>query len=179
MMKRSIISLFCLLVAILPAAAQEFRATVNGRVTDSAGAAIVNATVTVKNLATNEVAVVTTNSEGAYNVPFLKPGIYSISYEASGFKKVVRDQQELQVGQSATINVTLEVGAATETVTITADAPLLEEAKADRGNVIENRRVVELPLNARNPFMLATLTPGYHLQRSGDLPAPVRQWRDR
>ena len=78
MMKRSIISLFCLLVAILPAAAQEFRATVNGRVTDVAGAAIVNATVTVRNLATNELAVVTTNSEGAYNVPFLKPGIYLI-----------------------------------------------------------------------------------------------------
>ena len=160
MMRRSIIGLICLLMMVLPTVAQEFRATVNGRVTDSAEEAIVSATVTVRNLATNEVAAVTTNGEGAYNVPFLKPGVYSISYEATGFKKVVRDQQELQVGQSATLNVTLEVGATSETVTITADAPLLEETKADRGNVIENRRVVELPLNARNPFMLATLTPG-------------------
>src|SRR5262249_13022850 len=62
--------------------------------------------------------------------------------------------------QTASIDVALEIGAASETVTITGDAPLLEETKADRGNVIENRRIVELPLNARNPFMLSTLTPG-------------------
>ncbi|HEX9000560.1 MAG TPA: carboxypeptidase regulatory-like domain-containing protein [Blastocatellia bacterium] len=140
--------------------AQEFRATVNGRVTDPNKAAISNASVTVRNLATNETVSVTTNSEGNYNVPFLKPGLYTIAVEAGGFKKFLRDRQELQVSQTATIDITLEVGAATETVTITAEAALLEETKADRGNVIENRRIVELPLNARNPFMLATLTPG-------------------
>lgn len=101
-----------------------------------------------------------TNSEGNYTVPFIRPGTYNIDVEAPGFKKFTRDQQPLQVGQVATINVQLEVGAASETVTITAEAPLLEEAKADRGNVIENKRIVELPLNARNPFMLSTLTPG-------------------
>lgn len=79
MMRRSIIGLICLLMTVLPTLAQEFRATVNGQLTDSAGAAIVSATVSVRNLATNEVAAVTTNSEGAYNVPFLKPGVYSIS----------------------------------------------------------------------------------------------------
>lgn len=140
--------------------AQEFRATVNGRVTDPNKAAISNASVTVRNLATNETVSVITNSEGNYNVPFLKPGLYTIAVEAGGFKKFLRDRQELQVSQTATIDITLEVGAATETVTITAEAALLEETKADRGNVIENRRIVELPLNARNPFMLATLTPG-------------------
>ena len=159
-MKHPILTLLCLLLCSLTVSAQEFRATVSGRVTDPNDAAVANATVTVRNLATNEVANVVTNTEGAYNVPFLKPGVYSISVEATGFKKFVRDKQELQVGQTATINITLEIGAATETITITADAPLLEETKADRGNVIENRRVVELPLNARNPFMLATLTPG-------------------
>ena len=80
MMRRLIISLICLLGLTLPGLAQEFRATVNGRVTDPTEAAISNATVTVRNLATNEVAVVTTNSEGAYNMPFLKPGVYSITY---------------------------------------------------------------------------------------------------
>lgn len=148
----------CLLPVL--AFAQEFRATVNGRVMDPNKAAVSNATVTLRNLATNEMATVTTNSEGNYNVPFLKPGVYTIAVEAAGFKKFLRDRQELQVSQTATIDITLEIGAATETVTITAEAALLEESKADRGNVIENRRIVELPLNARNPFMLATLTPG-------------------
>jgi hypothetical protein len=140
--------------------AQEFRATVNGRVLDQNNAAVSNATVVLRNQATNEAATVTTNAEGNYSIPFLRPGIYSMSIEASGFKKFVRDKQELQVGQTATIDVTLEIGAASETVTITAEIALLDETKADRGNVIENRRIVELPLNARNPFMLATLTPG-------------------
>lgn len=160
MKKHLEVSLIWLALLMTGAAAQEFRATVNGRVTDSNGAAISNATVMVRNTLTNETATVTTNSEGAYNVPFLKPGTYSLTYEAAGFKKYVRDMQQLQVGQTATIDITLDVGATTETVTITADALLLEETKADRGNVIENRRVTELPLNARNPFMLATLTPG-------------------
>jgi len=83
-----------------------------------------------------------------------------MTVEAAGFKRFVRDRQDLQVGQKATIDATLEIGATSETVTITAEAPLLDESKADRGNVIENRRIVELPLNARNPFMLSTLTPG-------------------
>ena len=160
MKKHSIFSLFCLLLLSVTAFAQEFRATVNGRVTDPNGAAVASATVTIRNAATNEAAAVTTNSEGGYSMTFLKPGIYSISVEAAGFKKFVRDKQELQVSQTATIDIALEIGAANETVTITAETVLLEETKADRGNVIENRRIVELPLNARNPFMLATLTPG-------------------
>ncbi|MDX2029601.1 MAG: TonB-dependent receptor [Blastocatellia bacterium] len=158
--KHLVLSLVWLCLLGICALGQEFRATVSGRISDPAGAAVANATVTVRNLATNESATVTSNVEGAYTVPFLKPGVYTITVEASGFKKYVRDRQDLQVGQTATINLALEVGATSETVTITAEAPLLEETKADRGNVIENRRIVELPLNARNPFMLATLTPG-------------------
>ncbi|MFN8005081.1 MAG: TonB-dependent receptor [Acidobacteriota bacterium] len=160
MKKHLAYSLFLLCLLSVFSVAQEFRATVTGRVQDQNKAAVPNATVTLRNLATNEAATVTTNAEGNYTVPFLKPGRYNMSVEAAGFKKYLRDSQELQVSQTATIDITLEVGAASETVTITADVPLLEETKADRGNVIENKRVVELPLNARNPFMLATLTPG-------------------
>ena len=152
---------FCLLTFLAVAVlGQEFRATLNGRITDPTGAAVPNATVTLRNNDTNETIVVTSNGEGNYTAPFIKPGVYTIVVEASGFKKYSRDQQQLQVGQSATINIPLEVGGASETVTVTGETPLLEESKADRGNVIENRRIVELPLNARNPFMLATLTPG-------------------
>src|SRR5437867_11469376 len=108
------------------ALAQEFRATVNGRVTDPMKAVVQGATVTVTNMQTNEAARVTTNSEGTYTVPFLKPGIYSIAVEAQGFKKYTRDRLELQVNQTATIDFGLEVGATDQSITITGDAPLLE-----------------------------------------------------
>jgi len=160
MKKHLALSLTWLCLTAVVALGQEFRATITGRVLDQNKAAVANATVTVRNPRTNEAIAVTTNAEGLYNVPFINPGVYSIVVEASGFKRYVRDNQELQVSQTATIDVTLEIGATGETVTITAEAPLLEETKADRGNVIENRRITELPLNARNPFMLSTLTPG-------------------
>ena len=160
MKKHLALSLIWLCLMSFVALGQEFRATITGRVLDQNKAAVASATVTVRNPKTNEAIAVTTNAEGGYNIPFINPGVYSITVEAVGFKKYVRDSQELQVGQTASIDVALEVGAANETVTITGDAPLLEEMKADRGNVIENRRIAELPLNARNPFMLSTLTPG-------------------
>ena len=160
-MKRLLaLTLFLVSIACGSAIAQEFRATVTGRITDPSGAAVPNATVTIRSAQTNEAVSVTTNAEGIYNATFLRPGVYSFTVEATGFKRFVRDRQDLQVGQKATIDLSLEVGATSETVTITAEAPLLDESKADRGNVIENKRIVELPLNARNPFMLATLTPG-------------------
>src|SRR5262245_47447255 len=160
MKKHLALSLIWLCLTPFVALGQEFRATITGRVLDQNKAAVASATVTVRNPKTNEAVSVTTNADGVYNIPFLQPGSYNITVEAGGFKKYVRDNQELQVGQTASIDVSLEIGAASETVTITGDAPLLEETKADRGNVIENRRIVELPLNARNPFMLSTLTPG-------------------
>jgi hypothetical protein len=160
MKRHSVQILLYLCVLSVTTLGQEFRATVTGRVTDPSRAVVPNATVLVRNIQTNEAVSVNTNSEGVYNAPFLRPGVYSITVEAPGFKKYIRDRQELQVGQTATIDVLLDVGATTETVTITGEAALLEETKADRGNVIENRRIVELPLNARNPFMLSTLTPG-------------------
>src|SRR5215207_4294006 len=93
------------LLASLTGAApgQEFRATVNGRVVDPSKAAVPNATITVRNLETNESATVTTGSEGNYAVPFLKPGTYGISVEAPGFKKHSRERVVLQVGTTATV----------------------------------------------------------------------------
>ena len=139
--------------------AQEFRATVNGRVTDASGAAVPGVTITARNPQTNETATATSNEEGNYAIPFLKPGTYLITAEASGFKKTTQEQL-LEVSQTATINLQLQVGDVTEVVTVTSDTALLDESKADRGLVIDNTRVTELPLNARNPFMLSTLAPG-------------------
>ncbi|MGH9834122.1 MAG: carboxypeptidase regulatory-like domain-containing protein [Blastocatellia bacterium] len=151
------ISLLC-----LPASgvAQDFRATITGRVTDQSRAAIPNAQVTVKNLGTNEATTMTTSEEGNYRVPFLRPGAYSVTVEMTGFKKASRDNLELVISQVATIDFTLEPGNISEQVTVQGDAPVIETATADRGGVIDRQKVIELPLNARNPFMLGILTAG-------------------
>ena len=152
------IGLLCLSASFI--AAQDFRATITGRVTDSNRAAVPNAQVTVKNLDTNETTSAITDSEGNYKAPFLRPGSYSVTVEASGFKKATRDRIELVIRQMATLDFTLEAGAISEQVTIEGSAPVIETASADRGGVIDRQKVVELPLNARNPFMLGVLTAG-------------------
>jgi len=141
--------------------AQDFRGTITGRVTDSSKASIPNATVTVKNAATNEVFTVTTDNEGNYKVPFLRPGDYNITVEASGFKKAARENFVVAISQIAAVDFALEAGQITDTVTIEASGQVaLESANADRGGVIDRQKVLELPLNARNPFMLGILTAG-------------------
>jgi hypothetical protein len=147
-----------LLVHVL--AGQEFRATVTGVVTDPSGAGVPNGVVQARNLATNEVAAATTDGRGSYTIPLLKPGTYNLSAEAAGFKKITHENLTLNVGQTASIDLTLEVGAVTESLSVTAEAPLLETAKADRGLVIDAQGVREFPLNARNPFMLSILSAG-------------------
>jgi len=154
------ISLLCLSALMTVGVAQDFRATITGRVSDSNKAAVPNAQVSVKNLGTNEITSATTDSEGNYKAPFLRPGSYSITVEATGFKKITRDKVELVISQMATFDFALETGAISEQVTIEGGAPVIETASADRGGVIDRQKVIELPLNARNPFMLGMLTAG-------------------
>src|SRR3954468_23266866 len=141
------------------ATAQEFRATVKGQVADTSQAALPGATVTVQNQETNEVATATTNNDGAYTIPFLRPGIYTPTVEMSGFQKNTRKDMRLEVGQTAVINVQLGVGL-TETVNVVSETPLLETSRADRGTVIDSHRIAELPLQSRSPMALAVLVAG-------------------
>ncbi|MDQ3254914.1 MAG: carboxypeptidase regulatory-like domain-containing protein, partial [Acidobacteriota bacterium] len=127
---------------------------------DAAGAAMPDVTVTARNTQSNQTATTTTGDEGNYTIPFLQPGTYDLSAERTGFKRSTRSQQVLSVGQTATIDIQLEVGDIADTVTVVGDTALLDESKADRGLVIDNTRITELPLNSRNPFMLSTLAPG-------------------
>ena len=142
------------------ASAQEFRATVKGQVADTSQSALPGATVTVQNKDTNEVATATTNDQGAYTIPFLRPGLYDLTVELAGFQKGSRTNMRLEVGQVATINMQLPVGALTETVNVTSEAPLLETSRADRGTVIDSARIAELPLQSRSPMALAVLVAG-------------------
>src|SRR2546426_2909279 len=142
------------------ASAQDFRPTTAGRCTVPAGLGVPGVTASATTPRTNEVATAVTSAEGLYSLPFLRPGLYTISAELQGFRKYAQDAVPLEVGQTMAIDVQLEVGEVTEAVTVTSEAPLLDESKADRGMVIDNKRVTEIPLNARNPFMLSTLVPG-------------------
>src|SRR5262245_8301428 len=154
--------IFALATSLGPASvfAQEFRATITGRVTDPNGLLAPGATVTAANGQTGEVAIGVTTTDGVYTIPFLRPGVYTVSAELTGFRKVSQANVRLEVGQTASVNFQLQLGELSELVSVTAESPVLETAKADRGLVIDNDRVNELPLNARNPFMLSYLAPG-------------------
>jgi hypothetical protein len=164
-MTRSSVRVCVLAVALALATAsagiaQEFRATVKGQVTDQSKGAVPGATVTVQNQETNETASTVSNADGAYTVPFLRPGLYTLTAELSGFQKYTRKDMRLEVGQTALVNVQLSVGGLTEQMTVTAESPLLEAGKADRGTVIDAHRIAELPLQSRSPMALTTLVAG-------------------
>ncbi len=140
--------------------AQEFRATISGRVSDASGAAVAGAQVSVTNLETGAINRAVSSESGDYVVPALGPGRYRLEIEANGFKKAIRDNLTLEVLARPTIDVTLEPGAVTESITVTSEATRLETADASRGEVISGRTLVDLPLNGRNAFALAALVPG-------------------
>ena len=151
-----------LLAAIISLVAQPLAAQnseITGTVTDPTGAVIAGASVTILNTATNQVRTATTNETGNYSVPFLVPGIYNVTAETAGFKVSARNRVDLQVGQVARIDFRLEIGQVTEQVEVTGGAPLLATETTALGTVIENRRIVELPLNGRNYLQMITLSP--------------------
>lgn len=147
--------------------AQEFRGTISGRITEASGAAVVNAQVTVTNVATNTAVNATTNESGDYQALYLTPGNYTVSVEAKGFKKSIRQNIEVRVGDKLQLDIALEVGQVTESVNVTAEASLLETNSASAGQVIDRRRIAELPLSDGNPFVLTRLAPG--IAYTGDL----------
>ncbi|MBI1897421.1 MAG: TonB-dependent receptor, partial [Acidobacteria bacterium] len=140
--------------------AQESRATLIGKVSDTTGAVIPGAPVRVTNVATGVAVSVVTNAAGNYEVPYLLPGAYRVEVEMAGFKRSVRDAIELRVSDRLTLDFTLDVGEVTESIVVTGETPLLETATASIGLVMDERRVTELPVVGGNPFYLARLTPG-------------------
>ena len=145
----------------LPVLAQETRGSIQGRVMDSTGAVVPNVTVTAVNVGTNVTSKTRSNAEGSYNLLFLPPGIYDISAAAAqGFKTVRRPGIELQIHQRLQIDLTLEVGAVSEEVRVTAEPPLLEVASANLGQVIDAKRFSDLPIAHGSPYSLIYLTPG-------------------
>ena len=149
---------------------QEF----TGHVVDPSGAAVAKAKITVTNQDTKVIITTVTTRSGDYTVPYLHPGLYTVAAEALGFKQETRTEITLQVGQTAVISFALQVGATTETVTVTSDESLLA-GSGDVGEVVENTRVTELPLNGGNVMDFTQLTAGANLQVS---PLYIRPFDD-
>jgi hypothetical protein len=142
-----------------------------GTVHDPSKAAVPNAAVTVIAVATNQSVAVTTNDRGDYVVTPLNPGVYQVSVTSDGFTTTTVNAVEVQVGQSARVDVELAVGAITENTVVTSGAPLLDSESGTLGHVVTNTQIVNLPLNGRSFYELARLTPGATLlpSSSGNL----------
>jgi hypothetical protein len=132
---------------------------ITGRVTDASGAIVPQASVQSVNIATNVMASTKTNAEGNYDLLNLIPGQYRIIVEMAGFKRYERGPMELRVGDALAITVMLELGTQAESVTVTTEAPLLESASASVGQVMDQRRMMDLPMPAANPGFLIQFAP--------------------
>jgi hypothetical protein len=139
---------------------QQATANVNGVVKDPTGAAVANVQVELTNVNTGVVRKTATNTDGIYDFPTVVPGAYSMQASAAGFAAVSQPPVTLQVGQTATFDFQLRVGAATSTVTVTAAAPTLEFATSELGTVVSPQEMNDLPLNGRNFTELLTILPG-------------------
>ncbi|HYO83631.1 MAG TPA: carboxypeptidase regulatory-like domain-containing protein [Bryobacteraceae bacterium] len=145
-------------------AAQQGRSSIQGLVTDSTGATVPGATITIVNTETNVPFTTASSADGNYSAPALNVGNYTISAEKQGFKKLVRSGITLLIDQRAEINLQLDVGDISQSIEVTAAVALVDTGSATVGKVIENKRVQELPLNGRNALSLVLLTPGVKSQ---------------
>src|SRR5215472_14256871 len=152
---------------------------ITGLVTDSSGGVLVGAEVTVTNPQTSFTRTENTNDSGLYTFLNLLPGLYNVKVSAQGFQGAIRNNVELQVQQTARIDFQLHVGAVSEAVEVQGGAPLLATENATVGTVIDNQRIVELPLNGRNFLQLVALSPNVNATFADGGAAVSRQGGDR
>src|SRR6266850_2023116 len=141
--------LFAMLATTAPAWAQISTAEINGRVSDSSGAVLPGATVTMTQTATGLTRTVVTDASGLYLISNLPTGPYRLDVSLQGFRSYVQTGLVLQVGASPTVNATLALGSVEESITVEGAAPLVDVRSAGISNVVEQERIVELPLQGR------------------------------
>jgi len=140
--------------------AQSSYGSITGTVTDATGGVIPGATVTITNTGTNEARTVQTGSAGEYRFVDLLPASYRVAVQAKSFKRFEHAAVTVQVGGTLRVDAALQVGAATETVQVTTEPPLLQTDSGAVSDTVEGQRVQEMPLNGRNTMNLLALTPG-------------------
>jgi len=144
--------------------AQDPRGAIVGQVSDTTGAVVPGVAVRATNLETKVTVSATSNEQGNYEIPYLLPGAYAIAAELAGFKGWSRPRVELRMGDRLRIDIALEVGNVTESVEVTAQAPVLESTSASIGQVISSRQIADLPLRSGNVAWLFSMAPGVILQ---------------
>jgi Carboxypeptidase regulatory-like domain len=159
-MKHFLLTALAFVFLAVPSLAQNSHGSLTGQVTDSTGAIIPKAQVTVTNTDTGAIFQVVTTAEGFYTAPELPPGPYQISVESPGFEKYVRQGIHLETQQNATINIKMSIGTTEQTVNVSSDAPLIDTADASTGQVLTNEEVEDLPSNGRNPLGFARIEYG-------------------
>jgi hypothetical protein len=142
------------------ALAQGPAGVINGAVMDPSGAVVADVQVHLSNTETGVAREARTNSSGLYSFPELLPGSYSVSVEHPGFKRQIQPNIVLQVQQTVRVDFSLSVGDVNQAIEVSAAAPLLSTEDATLGQVVENKRITELPLNGRNFLQLTALSPG-------------------
>ena len=150
--------LMAMILTVAPARAQLSTAEINGRVSDSSGAVLPGATVTMTQTATGLTRTVVTDASGAYLVSNLPTGPYRLEVSLQGFRSYVQTGLVLQVGASPTVNATLAIGAVEEAITVEAAAPIVDVRSAGISSVVEQERIVELPLQGRQVTDLLVLS---------------------
>jgi Carboxypeptidase regulatory-like domain len=169
-MMRPVSALLCCFAFTVAVFAQNDRGTITGEVWDQGNAVVPNAIVVAKNADNGTESKTVTSGTGNYTIPSLPAGRYSLVVEVPGFKKYVQENIEVQVAQIDRIDVRLQVGTASETVTVTAEAAILKTESAEQSTVIQTERINALPLNfgggggssgnIRSPFAFNMLSPG-------------------
>jgi hypothetical protein len=139
--------------------AQSSTAEITGTITDTSGAAVPGVAVVVRNEETGVKRDASSNDAGSYTAPLLQPGRYSVAVQKQGFRPLTRTGIVLQVDQVARIDFALEVGSMAESLTVSAEAPILEQDSSSLGQVVDESKIQSIPLNGRSPFRLVQLTP--------------------
>src|SRR5688572_13506094 len=173
-MRRIFPLLFVALVLMAVPVGAQTLGTITGDVKDASGGVVPGVTVTATNTGTNAVREMQSNEAGAYTFSALPPGPYMVRAELQGFR-TVQNAVELHVEQTVRVNFTMEIGTLSETAEVTGVAPLITTENATVGTVIENRRIVELPLNGRNFLSLVALSPNVSAEFAGAGQAGDRQ----
>lgn len=159
-LRNALFLLFAVAIATTGLHAQLSTATLSGSVTDPAGAAIPNASITLTQTTTNFTRTSTSKEDGSYREEFLPVGPYKVLVSAPGFKSLSRTGIVLSVMQDATLNLSLDIGGASETVSVTADVPLVNISNSELGATVSNEQIDNLPLIGRNVDRLLQLIPG-------------------
>ena len=153
---------FAVIFLILSAAAfaQEVRASISGSITDASGAPVPGAVITVTNIGKNTSIVSNSNESGLYSTPLLEPGAYTVVITRDGFRRVVRENIVLQTLDKGRIDIQLQVGAVTDSVTVASSISPLQTETANRDTAIAHELIANLPTQGRNPFQIAWAAPG-------------------